>query len=99
MRGRQALLPAHVATERVESATIGTPNGAWQVRCVRAQGDAADGWVHFGGDGWPINGRRTTLKLARFALGATGRTTESIVRMSSVRALSVQPADSRDEFA
>ena len=55
---RPISLPAHVATERVGSATIGTPHGAWEVRCVRVQGDASEGWVAFGGDGWPTGDRR-----------------------------------------
>jgi hypothetical protein len=51
---RPTSLPAHVATKRVGSVRIGTPNGAWEVRCVRVKGDISDGWVHFGGDGWPL---------------------------------------------
>ncbi len=55
---RPTSLPARVATVRVGSAAIGTPGGAWEVRCVRVQGDAGDGWVRFGGDGWPLPDRR-----------------------------------------
>jgi hypothetical protein len=55
---RPTSLPARVATVRVGSAAIGTPSGAWEVRCVRVQGDAGDGWVRFGGDGWPLADQR-----------------------------------------
>jgi hypothetical protein len=55
---RPTRLPAHVATERVGSARIGTPNGAWEVRCVRVKGEIRDGWVHLGGDGWPLTASR-----------------------------------------
>jgi hypothetical protein len=55
---RPTSLPARVATKRVGNVAIGTPGGAWEVRCVRVQGDASDGWVQFGGDGWPVTDQR-----------------------------------------
>jgi hypothetical protein len=55
---RPTSLPAHVATERIGRVRVGTPNGAWEVRCVRVKGDISDGWVRFGGDGWPLADQR-----------------------------------------
>lgn len=57
---RPTSLPAHLVTERVGSVIIGTPDGAWELRCVRVQGDASEGWVDFDEDGWPVAGSAET---------------------------------------
>jgi hypothetical protein len=50
---RPVSLPASVRSEPIASATVRSPRGDWELRCVRVQGETGAGWIEFDRDGWP----------------------------------------------
>jgi hypothetical protein len=50
---RPLSLPAELAVVKIGSAIIHAQDADWELRCIRVQGDAREGWIAFDGEGWP----------------------------------------------
>lgn len=51
---RPIALPAELHSAPIASVAISAPSVEWQLRCVRIEGEAGEGWVRFDDAGWPL---------------------------------------------
>jgi hypothetical protein len=68
---RPLTLPRELRSTPIASICVRAPSLEWQLRCVRIEGDPAEGWIDFDDAGWPLDAAEAIVPPGE-ALGADG---------------------------